>query len=53
MKRLEDKDIINIRFLYKTTDIRQHMLGDMYNVDPSHISDIVNNKKRKILYSYE
>ncbi|MFW5847399.1 MAG: hypothetical protein ACOCVF_00570 [bacterium] len=33
--------------------MKQHELAKIFHVDQSHISDIVNNKKRIILYKNE
>ena len=46
-RKLSDDDVNNIRIEYKTTDIKQSVLAKKYNIHPSHISDIINNKKRK------
>lgn len=52
-RKLSNNDVKKIRFLYENNNIKQTILANMYNVDPSHISDIVNYKKRLILYDNE
>jgi len=51
-RKLCDDDVINIRYLFETKKIKQSILAKKYNVHPSHISDIVKYKKRKII-NYE
>lgn len=46
IRKLNNMDVKNIRFLYETTDIKQCTLADKYKIHPSHISKIINNKKR-------
>jgi len=46
-RKLTDDDVNNIRIEYKTTNVKQCILAKRYNIHPSHVSDIINNKKRK------
>jgi hypothetical protein len=52
-RKLLNNDVKKIRLLYENDNIKQCILANMYNVDPSHISDIINYKKRLILYDNE
>jgi hypothetical protein len=45
--KITDAQVNQIRRLYATGEYRQSVLGRMFNVNPGHISRIVNNKKRK------
>lgn len=46
--KISDEDVLKIRELYATGEYKQKFLAAKYGVDNSHISDIVNNKKRKL-----
>jgi len=48
-RKLSNKDIDNIKYLYKNENLTQTKIAKMFGVTPPHISKIVNNKRRKTL----
>ena len=49
-KKLSNKDVENIKILYKNGNMKQHELAKIYNVGRPYISKIINNKKRNKIY---
>jgi len=45
--KLSEKEVLEIRRLYKTGNYTQKDLGEMFGVDHSHISNIINRKTWK------
>lgn len=50
MKKLTSNDVEKIKYLYNYCDINQKNIAKMYGVVPSHISKILNNKRRNKIY---
>lgn len=45
-RKLSEEDVLHILHLYQEGELTQYQLADYYGVDQSHISDIINGKKR-------
>lgn len=49
--KLSEQDVRTIVYMYKTGEVTQKKIADIYNVDPSDISRIVNKKYWKHIWS--
>ena len=50
--KLTDKEILEIRDLYRHKSYNQREIGEIYGVSRSHVSAIVLNNKRKVVKSW-
>ena len=49
MKKLSNKDVLEIRNLLKTSNLKQWEIAEMYNVSRTNISAIATRRSRKYI----